>query len=231
MNVNDLTRHGFHPGWTSGFLFLHSHHTLPTEGSLVGNSGAICPRNHSLGFGLGHGTSGFTLGSGETRNMDKHRGLSRRCSRSRSTCLAGRCPPFFRVKLGGFHSDGTRRQCHYHLGHSHPSLWCSAPSWEVTCAPANGPPVILLVLLWHRPWGSPGRNPGVGFHFLLCAKSLQSCLTLCDPMDCSPPGSSAHRILQARILKCVDLPSSRGSSQPRNWTHVSYICHSDRQAV
>ena len=41
------------------------------------------------------------------------------------------------------------------------------------------------------------------------AKSLQSCPTLCDPMDCSPPGSSAHGILQARILECPppeDLP-------------------------
>ena len=40
-------------------------------------------------------------------------------------------------------------------------------------------------------------------------------VTLCDPMDCSPPGSSAHGILQARILKWVAIPFSRGSSQPR----------------
>ena len=44
------------------------------------------------------------------------------------------------------------------------------------------------------------------------AKSLQSCPTLCDPMDCSPPGSSVHGILQARILEWVAMPSSRGSS-------------------
>ena len=43
------------------------------------------------------------------------------------------------------------------------------------------------------------------------AKSLQSCLTLCDPMDCSTPGSFVHRILQARILEWVAMPSSRGS--------------------
>ena len=55
------------------------------------------------------------------------------------------------------------------------------------------------------------------------AKSLQSCLTLCDPMDCSPPGSSVHGILQTRILEWVAMPSSRGSSQPRDRTHVSYI--------
>ena len=42
------------------------------------------------------------------------------------------------------------------------------------------------------------------------------CPTLCDPMDCSPPGSSVHRILQARILEWVAMPSPRGSSQPRD---------------
>ena len=49
----------------------------------------------------------------------------------------------------------------------------------------------------------------------------QLCPTLCDPMDCSSPGSSALRILQARILECVCMPSSRESSQPRNRTGVS----------
>ena len=44
----------------------------------------------------------------------------------------------------------------------------------------------------------------------------QSCPALCDPVDCSPPGSSVHGILQARILEWVALPSSRGSSQPRD---------------
>ena len=54
------------------------------------------------------------------------------------------------------------------------------------------------------------------------AKSLQSCLTLCDPMDCSLPGSSVHEILQARILEGVAMPSSRGSSQPRDRTRISF---------
>ena len=52
----------------------------------------------------------------------------------------------------------------------------------------------------------------------MCAKSLQSCLTLC-----SPPGSSVHGILQARTLEWVAIPFSRGSSQPRDWTRISYI--------
>ena len=59
-----------------------------------------------------------------------------------------------------------------------------------------------------RPWDSPGKNTGVGCHFLLqCMKVksesevAQSCLTLSDPMDCSLPGSSIHGISQARVLE------------------------------
>ena len=54
-----------------------------------------------------------------------------------------------------------------------------------------------------------------------CAKSFQLCLTICNPMDCSLPGCSVHGILQARILEWVAMPSSRGSSRPRDWTHIS----------
>ena len=71
--------------------------------------------------------------------------------------------------------------------------------------------------LWHhrrqptrlpRPWDSPGKNTGVGCHFLLqCMKVeserevAQSCLTLSDPVDCSLPGSSVHGIFEARVLE------------------------------
>ena len=57
---------------------------------------------------------------------------------------------------------------------------------------------------------------------VLCVYVLvsQSCLTLCDSMDCSPPGSSVHGILQARILEWVAIPFSRGSSWPMDWTQV-----------
>ena len=54
-------------------------------------------------------------------------------------------------------------------------------------------------------------------------KVTQSCPTLCDTMDCSPPGSSIHGILQARILEWVAVSFSRGSSWPRNQTRVSCI--------
>ena len=52
---------------------------------------------------------------------------------------------------------------------------------------------------------------------------VQSCLTLCDPMDCSPPGFSVRGILQARILEWAAISFSRGSSQPRDQTWVSCI--------
>ena len=51
----------------------------------------------------------------------------------------------------------------------------------------------------------------------------QSCLTLCVPTDCSPPGSSIHRIFQARVLEWVAVSFSRGSSWPRDRTQVSHI--------
>ena len=51
----------------------------------------------------------------------------------------------------------------------------------------------------------------------------QSCQTLWDPMDCSPPGSFIHGILQARVWEWVAIPFSRGSSQPRDWSWVSHI--------
>ena len=57
----------------------------------------------------------------------------------------------------------------------------------------------------------------------LYAKPLQLCPTLCDPVDCSLPGSSVLGILQARILKWVAIPFSRGSSQPVDQTLISYI--------
>ena len=55
------------------------------------------------------------------------------------------------------------------------------------------------------------------------AKSLQSCPTLCDPIDGSPLGFPIPGILQARILEWVAVPFSRGSSQPRDRTQVSHV--------
>ena len=90
------------------------------------------------------------------------------------------------------------------------------------------------VLAWRIPgMGEPGGLPFLGSHRIghdwsdlaiaMCAKLLQSCLTLCDPVDCGPPGSSVHWIFQTRILVWVAICFSRGSSQPRNQTHISYV--------
>ena len=71
------------------------------------------------------------------------------------------------------------------------------------CNPIDGSP-----LGFPYPWDSPGKNTGVGCHFLLQCMKVKSesevtqlCLTLSDPMDCSLPGSSTHGIFQARVLE------------------------------
>ena len=66
---------------------------------------------------------------------------------------------------------------------------------------------------------------------VVCAKSLQSCPPLCDPMDCSPPGASVHGILQAKKLEWVAMPSSRRSSRPRDRNRVSYTSCIGRQVL
>ena len=72
------------------------------------------------------------------------------------------------------------------------------------------------ILAWRVPWTEePGGLPSVGLQSRTRAhtpaKLLQLCPTLCYPMDCSPPGSSVHGILQARILEWVAMTSFRGS--------------------
>ena len=61
-------------------------------------------------------------------------------------------------------------------------------------------------------------------HMSVHAQPFQSCLmTLCHSVDCSPPGSFVHGVLQARMLEWVAMPSSRESSWPREWTHISCV--------
>ena len=72
------------------------------------------------------------------------------------------------------------------------------------------------------------RKPGALYSegclvLYVCTHSLQPCLTLCVPMDCGLQGSSVHWILQARILEWVTMPSSSGSSWPRDRTHISCV--------
>ena len=75
------------------------------------------------------------------------------------------------------------------------------------------------------------RNKSLYFHrvyILVCPLSLSHAL-LCDSINCSPPGSSIHGILQARILEWVAISFSKGSSWPRDWTNVSWISCTGRQ--
>ena len=68
----------------------------------------------------------------------------------------------------------------------------------------------------------------VKFSVYMHAKLLQLCLNLCSPMECNPPDSSVHGILQARILEWVAMPSSRGPSPPRDRIRISYFCCTGR---
>ena len=76
---------------------------------------------------------------------------------------------------------------------------------------------------YFQEWTGHGRIPWISSLPESESESRQSHLTLCDSMHCSPLGSSVHGILQARILACVPVPFSRGSSQPRDQTQVCSI--------
>ena len=71
-----------------------------------------------------------------------------------------------------------------------------------------------------RQWS---RDTGTNHESESEIEVAQLCLTLYDPMDCSPPGSSVHGIFQARVLEWVAIAFSRASSRPRDWTRVSPI--------
>ena len=77
-----------------------------------------------------------------------------------------------------------------------------------------------------HPWDSPGKNTGVGCHFLLqCVKvkSLSKCPTLRDPMDYSLPGSSVHGIVQARVLEWVAIAFSEFTIYNLQFTHYYLV--------
>ena len=90
--------------------------------------------------------------------------------------------------------------------------------------------VCLLAFEWRAAW--PHTLPSSTIlhnhvaHVCVCVLAAQSCLTLCDPTDCSLPGSTVHGVFQARILEWVASPFSRGSFQPRDQTQVSHIAGS-----
>ena len=83
-----------------------------------------------------------------------------------------------------------------------------------------------------RPWDSPGKNTGVGCHFLLQymkvkkeSEVTQSCPTLRNPVDCSPPGSSVHGIFQARVLEwgAITFSGQASLSITNSWSLVKLM--------
>ena len=99
---------------------------------------------------------------------------------------------------------------HIPLGCPHTCSLLSHFSRVRLCATHRWQPTRL-----HHPWDSPGKNPGVGCHFLLPCMKVKSesevalsCPTLRNPMDGSPPGSSVHGIFQARVLEWVAIAFS-----------------------
>ena len=90
--------------------------------------------------------------------------------------------------------------------------------------------LLHRVWLFATPWTVAHQAPlSIGFsrqEYWKESEVAQSCLTLCDPIDCSLPGSSVHGIFQAIVLECIAISFSRGSSRPRDQTYVSCIANS-----
>ena len=96
----------------------------------------------------------------------------------------------------------------WHLWAHVPGTCCCCCCWVASVVSDSVRPHRRQPTRLPRPWDSPGKNTGVGCHFLLQSMKVksesevaQSCPTLSDPMDCSLPGSSVHRIFQARVLE------------------------------
>ena len=130
-------------------------------------------------------------------------------------CLIKTCYGDFKLKIGVFkHVRYNKLQLQFMLTHSRrpnessPAAAAAAAAESLQSCLTLRDPIDCSPTRLPRPWDSPGKNTGVGCHFLLqCMKVksqsevAQSCLSLSDPMDCSPPGSSVHGIFQARVLE------------------------------
>ena len=96
--------------------------------------------------------------------------------------------------------------------------------WNLFLLPFSLNPVIINLNCALESAGEFLKNHWSPFLSCFCCSFVaKSCPTLCDPVDCSPPGSSVHGILQARILGWVAISFSRGSSRPRDRTRVSCL--------
>ena len=108
-----------------------------------------------------------------------------------------------------------------------PLILCTRPDLHSRYHTVAGPQSLqpedcwLKLIQCDSQCDSPGEKV-LAMQMCVPAQSLQS-FTLCDPMDCSPPGSSVHGILQVRILEWAAMPSSRRSSLLRDRTHISCV--------
>ena len=147
---------------------------------------------------------------------------------------------------------GTQKGCSFHWVRIWPAPWFT----NITCITNKLSSVLLVwwwilpamkgsglasfadwkqekdaphVILHSRPSRCEGSLPRQAFLLVPCSCASQSHFWLCNLMDCNPPGSSVHGIFQARILECIAISYSKGSSQPRDQTCVSCISCTGRQ--
>ena len=138
--------------------------------------------------------------------------------------------PFLMVLFVTIHHLYSSRKSRSHSKFSSLSLISHFQSINKPCLILHSVSWILPLLCHHHLF------PDSYFCVRVCVcaralKSLQSCPTLCNPMDYSPPGSSDHGIVQARIPEWVAMPSSRESSQPTDLTPVSYVSCTGQQIL
>ena len=98
-----------------------------------------------------------------------------------------------------------------------PEKW-TVKGWQGFAGVLKMPPAVRML---EREASGECAKQGLGGNLCVCVLVAQSSPLLCDPMDCSPPGSSVYGTFQERILEGVAIFSSRGSSRPRDGTQVS----------
>ena len=165
-------------------------------------------------------------------------GLPRWCSGKQSTCQCRRC------KRHGLRTLHWENPLEEEMA-THPSIlawrmpWTEEPGGlQYCCCCCQVTLVVSDSVRPHRwqptrfpcPWYSPGKNTGVGCHFLLQCMKVKSerevaqlCPTLSDPMDCSLPGASIHGVCQARVLEWGAIAFSGATVQEvtKSWTRLS----------
>ena len=106
--------------------------------------------------------------------------------------------------------------------------WVAFPFSRASSWPRNQTRVFCIAGRFFTNWGMREAQLFPKYYFIPLQalpepEVAQSCLTLCDPVDCSLPDSSPHEIFQAMVLEWIAISFCKGSSQPRDWTWVSRI--------